>query len=265
MVHQSRTPSANDELEADRPYAAPGFTMRQRSVIAALPRAERDIVLALKLHGPTNIVDLSERLQASASALRPHLGQLEIDGLVTHHSRIKGPGRPQHLFSLTPEGEQLFPTAVARFGVELVRYLFRHNPELLRRFSAEMEERFLTELTGDSPGDTFDDALASVVDGLVRGDFLPELKDGEGDEDAQVTLHHCPLAAIAREFPQICDMERATLEAKVPGSSVERLLWRLDDAPVCIYRFARRAESAPLRFPMPGETGERGDQRALIF
>jgi DeoR family suf operon transcriptional repressor len=265
MVHQSRSTSANDELEGDRPYAAPGFTMRQRSVIAALPRAERDIVLALKLHGPTNILDLSERLQASASALRPHLGQLETDGLVTHHSRIKGPGRPQHLFSLTPEGEQLFPTAVAQFGVELVRYLARHSPELLRRFAAGMEERFLTELTGDAPGNTFDEALASVVDGLVRGDFLPELKDEEGQEP-QLTLHHCPLAAVAREFPQLCEMERATLESKIPGSSVERVRWRIDNAPVCIYRFSRQAGgSQPLRFPMPGRDDDIEGRQALIF
>src|SRR5688572_22735072 len=117
MVHQAQEPSPDEgELRGDRDYAREGFRFRRRSLLHALPRAERNIVLALKLHGPTNILDLSERLQASTSSLRPHLGQLETDGIVRHSKRVKGPGRPQYMFTLTEEGEELFPTAVGMFG-----------------------------------------------------------------------------------------------------------------------------------------------------
>jgi predicted ArsR family transcriptional regulator len=216
--------------------------MRRRSLLQALPRTERDIVLALKLHGPTNISDLSERLQASTSSLRPHLGQLETDGIVRHSKRVRGPGRPQYMFTLTEEGEELFPTAVGMFGVSLVRFLARRSPDLLREFAVEAQERFLIAEAEahEFAGLEFSEAIDEVQAALTAADYMPELSTLESE--AEVTLYHCPLAAIVGEFPSLCDYERSVLQRMVEVAEVTRPVHRLDGELTCVYRFRELAE-----------------------
>jgi DeoR family suf operon transcriptional repressor len=259
MAFQSQD-AAPAEAVPDRDYARAGLTMRHRSVLAALPRTEQNIVLALKLHGPTNIVELSERLKASASALRPHLGQLEDEGLVTHHATVKGPGRPQYTFSLTNDGDQLFPNAVGRFGIALVRFLADRNPALLRQFTADTQAAFLLSSAGDLQGLDYGDAVAAVVDALASVDYLPEA--AETGDGIRVQLHHCPLLAIAREFPLLCEYEQATLEDMAPTARVTRTEHRLDGAPLCTYLFAERAL---LRRPEPFRPAAPAERERLVF
>jgi DeoR family suf operon transcriptional repressor len=268
MVHQSHGSSPlNDSTSGDRDYTREGFQFRRRTLLSALPRTERDIVLALKLHGPTNIVQLSERLRASTSSLRPHLGQLESDGIVRHHTRVKGPGRPQYLFSLTEEGQELFPTAVSQFGVSLVRFLARRNPDLLKEFAVEAQSRYLQDAAGELSGLDYDDLMQALTAALSAGDYMPEPKPDD-DENVAVTLHHCPLAAIAAEFPAICDFEQASLQEMAHGTEVKRTLYRFDGDPVCVYHFRRlRAGelAPPIPFPRGGAAQDLPLAKPLVF
>src|SRR5436305_7085664 len=62
------------------------------------------------LRRSSHIVDeLAQALSLTDNAVRAHLAALERDGLVQQHSERRGSGKPAAVYTLAPEGEQLFP------------------------------------------------------------------------------------------------------------------------------------------------------------
>ena len=63
---------------------------------------------------------MGDDLGVTASAVRQHLTGLVASGLVTH-SELKGaPGRPKHVYHLTPAAEALFPKTYSELTNELL-------------------------------------------------------------------------------------------------------------------------------------------------
>ena len=67
------------------------------------------IVEALRRRKSASAVDLSKVFGLSPNAIRQQLVVLERDGLVVEQSVRRGPTKPTHEFSLTKDGEKLFP------------------------------------------------------------------------------------------------------------------------------------------------------------
>ena len=69
----------------------------------------RTILQALKKQGELRVEELAELLDVTPSAVRQQLAGMMADGLVDYRERKGGPGRPRHLYHLTPAAEALFP------------------------------------------------------------------------------------------------------------------------------------------------------------
>ncbi|HYM70676.1 MAG TPA: winged helix-turn-helix transcriptional regulator, partial [bacterium] len=68
-----------------------------------------EILSLIKRHGPLTVQELSRRLEITPMGVRQHLAILERDGQLRSDGVRRGQGRPSRVYSITPEGDKIFP------------------------------------------------------------------------------------------------------------------------------------------------------------
>jgi predicted ArsR family transcriptional regulator len=190
------------------------------------PVPTRDEVARLLLEqGPATAAALGERLGISPTAVRRHLDALVADGLATDREQRplggaqRGRGRPAREFLLTEVGRAGFPHAYDDLAAAAIRFLAetggeRAVAEFAERRVGVVEERHGAEVrTADHKVEALAEALTS------EGYAASAHRVGAG---GQLCQHHCPVAHVAAEFPQLCEAETRAFE-RLLGTHVQRL------------------------------------------
>src|ERR1019366_5355914 len=81
--------------------------------LAGFSGLRADLLVALRKEQPLTATELGTRFGLTPNALRRHLKTLQDAGLVRFESVARGVGGPGYEYSLTEQGEQLFPRAYA--------------------------------------------------------------------------------------------------------------------------------------------------------
>src|SRR5438034_5659345 len=71
----------------------------------------RELLVRLRLDGPSSPDQLAERLGASRTGVLQQLRALEAANLVTRQTVRHGVGRPRHLYDVTADAQDLFPSS----------------------------------------------------------------------------------------------------------------------------------------------------------
>jgi predicted ArsR family transcriptional regulator len=194
----------------------------------ARPAPTRDEVARLLLEqGPATAAALGERLGISPTAVRRHLDALVADGLAADREqrplpgRQRGRGRPAREFLLTDSGRASFPHAYDDLAAAALRYLAETGGERAVADFAErrirtVEARHAAEVHRARP-DQRVDALAGALSAEGYAASASPLGTG-----GQLCQHHCPVAHVAAEFPQLCEAETRAFE-RLLGTHVQRL------------------------------------------
>ena len=176
-------------------------------------------------HGPSSAVTLAERLDLSATGIRRHLEHLVADGFMqAKQERVVGErrrGRPAQKYELTSLGRERFANNYDALATEVLSFLRDTGGEdavlTFARSRWEGRRGHYLSLVEDLPDAEKPAALALAL----SGDGYPSsVIDGPGDE--QICQHHCPVANVAQEFPQLCEAETEFL-SDLLGSHVQRL------------------------------------------
>jgi predicted ArsR family transcriptional regulator len=188
--------------------------------------------------GGATAVELSEAIGLSPAAIRRHLDVLLSDGDVIgreqHVHGQRGRGRPAKVFVLTEAGRGRCGThTYDNLASSAVRWIARTGGEAaVSRFAADLviglEERCQTAVREVS-----DDPVA-------RAEALAEALSAEGyaasasviSSGGQLCQHHCPVAQVAAEFPQLCEAETQVI-SRLVGSHVQRLATIANGDGVC--------------------------------
>ena len=190
------------------------------------PVPTRDEVARLLLEqGPATAAALGERLGISPTAVRRHLDALVADGLATDREQRplggaqRGRGRPPREFLLTAEGRGSFPHAYDDLAAAALRFLAETGGDkAVAEFAAlrvaTVEERHGPEVRA---AEEKVEALAAAL--TSEGYAASAHKVGSG---GQLCQHHCPVAHVAAEFPQLCEAETKAFE-RLLGTHVQRL------------------------------------------
>ncbi len=171
------------------------------------------ILEILKKKGSQTVDQLSDALGISPMGVRQHLTQLERQGLVAADKRRGGMGRPAHVYSLTPAGDELFPRNYEGFavmvldcireldGVEKVEQVFHKRMErLLQSYAAHVNDRPLPE------------RLRQLAEIQEQNGYMVDF--GRRPEGGYYLIeHNCVLARVARLFPPACGYELKLFEA----------------------------------------------------
>ena len=191
---------------------------------ADAPTRER-VATSILEHGPSTAVQLAERLDLTPAAVRRHLDHLVDDGiLAAREQRVygnRGRGRPAKVFVITDAGRDEFDQAYDDLAVNALRFLADTAgddavADFARRRFSELEERYRPML--DAVPD--EERPRVLAEALTREGYAASVETGPGGE--QMCRHHCPVAHVAAEFPQLCEAETEVF-ARLLGSHVQRL------------------------------------------
>ncbi|RZT17676.1 ArsR family transcriptional regulator [Kribbella sp. VKM Ac-2569] len=183
------------------------------------------VARSILTNGPSSAAALAERLELTPAAVRRHLDHLLDEGLVeSREERVYGPrgrGRPAKVFVLTDSGRHAFHQAYDDLAATAMRFIAEAGgddavAEFARRRVSEVEERY-RGLLAQAPESRKAEVLAQAL--TADGYAASTAEAGHG---AQLCQHHCPVAHVAAQFPQLCEAETEVF-SRLLGKHVQRL------------------------------------------
>jgi predicted ArsR family transcriptional regulator len=177
--------------------------------------------------GPTTAVALAEKLDITPAGIRRHLDSLIAEGVLTsrepyQNSVSRNRGRPSKVFLMTDEGREKFEHSYDDLAVAALKFMASKSgshlvDEFARTRAADFERK--GEFIINSKRSLLEKSkmLAKLL--TKEGYSATTDKMGNGEEVCQ---HHCPIAHVASEFPQLCEAETQAF-SKILGTHVQRL------------------------------------------
>ncbi len=193
----------------------------------AEPDKTRDQVARTILEGgPATAAALSEKLKITAAGIRRHLDSLVNAGVLEardpYQSFERGRGRPSKVFVMTDMGREKFEHSYDDLAVSALKFMASKNGEhLVNEFATSRADDLVRK------GDAIKKSNKSLLEksrSLAKlltkeGYSATSDKLGNGEEICQ---HHCPIAHVASEFPQLCEAETRAF-SEILGTHVQRL------------------------------------------
>jgi predicted ArsR family transcriptional regulator len=173
-------------------------------------------MLVLLRRSRRTITELASQLDLTDNAVRTHIAALDRQGMIeAAGTRREARGKPARVYTLSREGEELFPKAYALVLGRLVEEITRTEGadrarELLRSVGEGLAE------TGGLPRDP--KARVKAAASLLRG--LGGDVDVERNETGwRIQGHGCPLSSVTASHPEVCALAGAIVE-EVTGQRV---------------------------------------------
>ncbi|WP_328608190.1 transcriptional regulator [Amycolatopsis sp. NBC_00345] len=211
-----------------------GVPVQVNAVNAAEGRTRHEVARLLLEQGPISAAVVAEQLGISPTAVRRHLDAMVADGGAetrdASRREPRGRGRPAKLFLLTESGRARFGHAYDDLAVSAIRFLAEHaGPDAVRAFAESRVEALVgphkPAITGSGDPVIRAEALATALtrEGYAASTRQVGSPGGPGHNvGAQLCQHHCPVAHVAAEFPQLCEAETEAF-ARLLGTHVQRL------------------------------------------
>jgi predicted ArsR family transcriptional regulator len=186
-------------------------------------RTRDAIARSILENGPSSAVSLGERLALTPAGIRRHLENLIADGILQarepHIGLSRGRGRPSKVFVMTDQGREKFEHSYDDLAVAALKFMSAKSGEhLVKAFaktrSDDIERKGFEAITKEA---NKTEALATFLTEQGYAATVIERKMGE-----EICQHHCPIAHVAAEFPELCEAETAAFSALL-GTHVQRL------------------------------------------
>jgi len=199
------------------------------------------VLKAIQVRGKASIKDVAGDLGVTASAVRQHLAQLEASGAVESVKIREGVGRPYYLYSVTPEGHNMFHKDygdLARLLLSLLLDEVGRNREagaiheVMRRVSGQLADLYRDSVSGESLAER----LQSWADILDQRGVSVEIRQTE--DGFELREYGCPYQAVAFENRAACELERRVM-ARLLAPTVELKNCVLDGYHGCQFRIVQ--------------------------
>jgi predicted ArsR family transcriptional regulator len=184
----------------------------------------RDLVARSILeNGPSTAAVLGQRLGLTAAGIRRHLDLLVAEGAVQardpRSTSIRGRGRPSKVFVMSDQGREQFEHSYDDLAVAALKFMSSqsgaHLVDAFAQSRADDIQRQAIKFIGKRSGDV--DVVADFLTDQGYAASVHEKPMGQ-----ELCQHHCPIAHVAAEFPQLCEAETEVL-SKLLGTHVQRL------------------------------------------
>ncbi|HQR38562.1 MAG TPA: NAD(P)H-dependent oxidoreductase subunit E [Blastocatellia bacterium] len=187
--------------------------------IDLLKATRAEIVQLLKRQGSMSVEALSAELAISKVAVRRHLDQLEEQGFVGHCSERCERGRPRFLYSLTSDGDGLFPDSTGTFACDLLAQINRtFGDEAVDNLLSAQAETVIETLKSRVEGLSFEDRVRAVAREFNERGYFTDVEPLD-DGSFLVVEHNCPIREVAERFPRVC-AEELRIYGEVTGGSI---------------------------------------------
>lgn len=174
-------------------------------------------------NGPSTAAGLGERLGLTPAGIRRHLDLLVADAILeARDPRImpsRGRGRPSKVFVMTDSGREKFEHSYDDLAVAALKFMSSQSGEHLvagfaKSRADDIERKAVKAVSRRA------NKLESLAQFLTEQGYAASAGPrGSGEELCQ---HHCPIAHVAAEFPQLCEAETEAF-SRLLGTHVQRL------------------------------------------
>jgi predicted ArsR family transcriptional regulator len=198
--------------------------LRHNSVVKIDDLSTREAIARSVLeNGPSTAVTLGERLGLTPAGIRRHLDLLVLDGVLEarepHQALSRGRGRPSKVFVMTDGGREKFEHSYDDLAVAALKFMSAQSGgQLVQAFAQsradDIERKAITFTAKKSQKNQ---ALATFLTEQGYAASIESKPTGD-----QLCQHHCPIAHVAAEFPQLCEAETEAF-SKILGTHVQRL------------------------------------------
>src|SRR5262249_22588839 len=152
----------------------------------------------------------------TVSAVRQHLNGLMAGDLVGYQEMKGQPGRPKHVYHLTPAAEALFPKTYSELTNELLSYVEDEDPELLDRVFERRQARRVAGAKARLDGRTFEEQVEELARILDEDGYLADFSEEDGVY--RVTEHNCAILGVAQRYGRACSSEIEFLRESLPDA-----------------------------------------------
>ncbi len=203
-------------------------------------KSTRDIILeSIKASRQAKVEELAEAANVSPVTVRHHLNSLQAEGLIESSSVRRKVGRPYYVYSLSTQGQEMFPKRYVR-----------------------LTSRLLEELKSILPEEAVEQVFKGVVNNVVddhrpffeglpleqRLDYLVQLLEEEGflarwektAEGYSLTEYSCPYYSIGQEHEEICIFDKELI-VNVIQAPIKQHSCMLSGADCCQFTFSNEA------------------------
>ena len=194
------------------------------------------IVESLRRHRTRTAVELSEEHSVTPNAVRQHLSRLERDGLVAERAQRIGRTKPTFVYSLTEEGERLFPQRYPLLlNVVLDEVQREDGPAKLKRIFSRIGRRSAQRHASRFAGKDMPGRVAELASFLrERGVHVEYEKTPTGFAFREF---NCPFKDSVTSHPEICSMVHSLMDEVLPHKPRQvRSISRGDDR--CEFEFS---------------------------
>ncbi|MGH4027456.1 helix-turn-helix transcriptional regulator [Actinomycetota bacterium Odt1-20B] len=181
-------------------------------------------------HGPSTVADLAGRLGLTQAAVRRHLDALVADDVVEpREKRVYGArtrGRPAKVFALTDCGRDAFDQSYDKLAVDALRWIAKSagdgaaGDEAVVAFArariAAQAGAYREAIEAARP----EERTEALAKALTADGYAATARTAPVGE--QLCQHHCPVAHVAEQFPQLCEAE-TEIFSRLLGTHVQRL------------------------------------------
>lgn len=201
-------------------YGADGLAVAQHD-----GQTRAAVVSLLVDDGPLTASDIADRLGISAAGVRRHLDGLVAAGDVEIASSGFGQrgarGRPAKWFQLTAAGRGKLRHAYDDLAGAAMRKLRDlGGSDAVAEFARDRVERIVTGVRSTETSGSVTETVGEIADALTSAGYSANTREvGAG---LQICQHHCPVAHVAAEFPELCEAETAVF-TELLGTHVQRL------------------------------------------
>lgn len=190
--------------------------------------------------GPVSAAELAAQLDLTAAAVRRHLALLEGEGqIAVHDGRAPGGpakrGRPAKRYVVTTDGQSALSQQYSELASQAMRFLAEvGGADAVRDFAArrvrELEDRHAGALA--EAGADIARRAEVLAEGLSDDGYAASARPVPGAAAIQLCQGHCPVQAVAAEFPELCEAE-ARAFSRMLGVHVQRLATLAHGGHVC--------------------------------
>ncbi|MFJ4919101.1 helix-turn-helix transcriptional regulator [Streptomyces sp. NPDC088725] len=203
-------------------------------------------------HGPSTVSELAGRLGLTQAAVRRHLDALVADSVVEpREQRVygsRGRGRPAKAFALTDCGRDAFDQSYDKLAADALHWISKAAgggekgeaavAAFARARVAGQGEGYRQAVEAADP-DRRTEALARA---LSADGYAATARSAPNQQGEQLCQHHCPVAHVAEQYPQLCEAETEFF-SDLLGTHVQRLATIAHGDGVCTTFIPRSASS----------------------
>lgn len=171
-------------------------------------KSTRNVILhSIKLSPQATIEELALAADVSPVTVRHHLNTLQADGLIEVNSVRRKVGRPYYVYSLSEQGQELFPQRYFSLTNRLLDELKARLPEtVVNDIFIGVVKSLIQEHKSEFEGLSFEERLNYVIALLAEEGFLARWE--RTNEGYQIIEYSCPYISVGQKHQEVCTFDK---------------------------------------------------------